>query len=61
MKLEIKTVKDESAIKKKKQTNKCFKTNYTKKELKQKIIDCLYEKEIYTMEDVELIKVILKD
>lgn len=38
-----------------------LKNKYTKEDLKQKIIDYLYEKLEYTAEDVELIKLILKD
>ena len=38
-----------------------LKNKYTKEDLKQKIINYLYEKLEYTAEDVELIKLILKD
>lgn len=38
-----------------------LKENYNKKDLEQKIINDLYKKEIYSAEDVELIKLILKD
>lgn len=38
-----------------------LKNEYTKEDLKKKIIDYLYEKLEYTAEDVELIKLILKD
>lgn len=38
-----------------------LKNKYTKEDLKQKIINYLYKKLEYTAEDVELIKLILKD
>lgn len=38
-----------------------LKNKYTAEDLKQKIIKYLYEKLEYTAEDVELIKLILKD
>lgn len=38
-----------------------LKQNYSKKDLEQKIINDLYKKEIYSAEDIELIKLILKD
>ncbi len=38
-----------------------LKENYNKKDLEQKIVNDLCKKEIYSAEDVELIKLILKD
>ncbi len=34
--------------------------DYTKKELEQKIVNDLYKKEVYSKDDIELIKAILK-
>lgn len=34
--------------------------DYTKKELEQKIVNDLYKKEIYSKDDIELIKAVLK-
>lgn len=34
--------------------------DYTKKELEQKIVNDLYKKEVYSKDDIELIKAVLK-